>query len=340
MGTSIKFNTETGEARDSDGRVVGEPGRMAAPPSPQYPGDVESGSMTGGEVTYLNGEPVVKTSAPMVFKGASISEYVAQAAPEDAILASAKSIMGSPVAGRRPVQADDLVEIEGSYTSVAAAVTMGYLAQDDRGKFIAVPAPDTGAADTGSSEPEENTPEIVNLGEDGEASMGELVTRASQGDQINALNSFFDDGVVSEEAINRLASSAGMEPEEVYRHVANIQIAYESKLPGVLAKEGVHDYEMFREWMWSDPTTAREAQSAIREMVVDGPASGFKGLAQSFTEALDTVDPVTVKTACEEAGIKVQPMPDGRGLLLTMPDGNQVPWSIAVKSKLFKVSRA
>ena len=75
-------------------------------------------------------------------------------------------------------------------------------------------------------------------------------------------------------------------------------------------------------------------------MVLQGPASGFKGLAQSFTAALDTVDPEAVTAACVEAGVRVRPKSEGQGLLLTMPDGREVTWSVAVKMGLFKVSRA
>ena len=107
-----------------------------------------------------------------------------------------------------------------------------------------------------------------------------------------------------------------------------------------MAKEGAHDYELFKEWIGSDPSRAKEVESAIREMIMIGPASGFSGLAKPFVASLDVVDPEAVRDACAEKGITVKSMSGGQGLSLNMPDGTQAPWSFAVKMGIFKIGRA
>ncbi len=329
----IRLNTETGEARDPNGNTIGADGRIQTPaqtPSPSAPIGPRIERSLGGEVRYRDGVAEVRMNTPII-------QPQHQADEGGDILSTAKTTYGSPVVGRA-IGRNDTVVVDGSRTSVAAAITMGYLAMDAQGNIIVPESGPDGSDEKPSTESEDPTSEILRLSDEGEESMTAL-TKASQGAQFAGIEDVIAHGEVSEATVKRMASDLGCEPEEVAAHITRIQSAYDKRLAATVKGVGVHDFEMFKEWLWSEGSRSGEAGDAVRQLLRDGPATQMIGLAERFVEDLDTIDPDAVRDACADAGVKVENSSQHKGLLLTLPNGEQVLWKVAVRNRLFTVRR-
>ena len=102
---------------------------------------------------------------------------------------------------------------------------------------------------------------------------------------------------------------------------------------------GVHDADMFGDFIEGDSRMARQMQQAVRSMVMNNDPTGFDGLAQKFTQSLDIIDPEAVTDALKAAGLNHRRGGNGE-ILLSMQGHPEVSYREAVRLGLIKVSRA
>lgn len=169
--------------------------------------------------------------------------------------------------------------------------------------------------------------------------MTSLVGTLPQSTQMAAINAMIETGIINSEMIERLAQRSGADPAELTRQVEAVHEGFYDAVMDRVGALGVHDDELFGQFIEGDSRMARQMQEAVRNMVMHNDATGFDGLAQKFTQSLDLIDPESVSTALKGAGIQHRKIDTGV-ILLTMPGHGEVSYREALKLGLIKVSRA
>lgn len=107
-----------------------------------------------------------------------------------------------------------------------------------------------------------------------------------------------------------------------------------------LAPLEVYDPDTFSQFIFSDPRMHQRFVESIRDLMMSNSTKGFEGLAEEFAMSADKVDPVAVKGALHEAGIRFTRMADGGVLLdLTAHGHGQMTFKQAVSLGYIKLSR-
>ncbi|VDS09259.1 hypothetical protein PARHAE_02456 [Paracoccus haematequi] len=157
------------------------------------------------------------------------------------------------------------------------------------------------------------------------------------GAQVAAINAVAETGEIDQRVIERLAQQSGQEPAKIAQQVQQVYDGFHGAISSRLEGAGVHDLELFDEFVGSDQRLHRDMQKAVRDLMMHNDASGFDRLATSYREALDQIDPEAVAEALAAAGIRHRR--DGGGILMTLPGHGEVTYRAAMKAGLIKVSR-
>lgn len=253
-----------------------------------------------------------------------------------------------PVLGRA-YKATDTVEIGGQRMALGLAASLGLVSRDANGGF-------SFSGDAGSDRAPQGNPQQPQQGQPEGASEGEPqaeVFRASdatetvlatlnqatmQGAQIAAINSVVETGEVDRRVIDRLAQQAGMEPEQMAQQVQQVYDGFHAAVSSRLEGAGVHDLELFDEFLSGNQNHHRAMQKAVQDMMMHNDVSGFDRLAASYREALDQIDPEAVKEALDAAGIKHR-RGDRGAIVMNLPGHGEISYRAAIKAGLIKVSR-
>ncbi|MFN3279580.1 MAG: hypothetical protein ACK41Y_14455 [Paracoccus hibiscisoli] len=260
---------------------------------------------------------------------------------------------GFPVLDR-PYQAQDRVNIPGmNGVTLAQAAQLGFakMNQDGSFSFSGEAGSDRAAAPSnnpqgnpqgqpsGDTEGAPSDAETFRISDSGEEAMTALVGSLPQSTQMAAINAVVETGNISPEMIDRMAQRSGQDPEELTRQVLAVHEGFYDAVMDRVGALGVHDDELFGDFINTDSRMARQMQQAVRDMVMNNDPTGFDSLAQKFTAELDLIDPESVTAALKGAGIQHRKSGSGE-ILLTMQGHPEVSYREAVKLGLIKVSRA
>lgn len=247
---------------------------------------------------------------------------------------------GWPVLNRG-YRGDDTIEIEGLRFSLGIAAQLGYALRNPDGSFSVAQAPRGPSAGSAAGAAPEGAPEAATFTAtpDAEAAMEALTRHVAPSMQMAALGAIVETGQVGPEMIERMARQSGAEPAEIAEAVEIAQAGFYDAVMARMEGMGVHDEDLFGEYVERDPQLARQMQRAVRGLLMENDPSGFDALASGFVQSLDRVDPRAVTDALQASGIPFHKAANGH-LVLTLPGVGQVSYAEAVRAGLIKVSRA
>lgn len=256
-----------------------------------------------------------------------------------------RSAGGSPVFNRG-YQHSDTIEVSGQRMTLGMAANLGLIQSDGKGSFSfgseAGSDRAVAAADEGQPQgQQEDAPpgDTFRASDEAETALTSLTQNLSADVQMAALNAMVETGDISEEMVTRMAQRSGQDPAALAQQIEATRAGFYGAVMGRMGGLGVHDADLFGDFVEGDAAMKQQMQQAVRDMMMTNDASGFDGLAQKFTQALDRVDPDSVMDALDASGIKHR-KGDGGTILLTMPTVGDVSYREAVRMGLIKVSRA
>ncbi|MBO9452282.1 hypothetical protein J7426_18560 [Tropicibacter sp. R16_0] len=306
----------------------------------QANGETNSDSMSNLAPEDAQRGPIIETSFQGEVRGDQFiqggpSSYQAGAhsdAPAGSVMETLRD-EGNGTIMARAVKLSDTVEVQGMRTSIANALALGVIERTETGGFrdaTAAPEEATEKAPEGKAEA------AFNIGEAGEAAMSELVGNIDQGGVMSAMDQLLAGVDVSDNTVGRLATAAGVEPEQMRETINTVHTATYDAAMTRLEAQGLSE-EGLSAFAEADPTAFRMMQDAARDLLTTNDTAGLDALAETYTAALDRFQTAEVMGALTEAGYGYQP--DGRGgLIVVLNDGTEVPWSVAVRQGIIKLS--
>lgn len=250
----------------------------------------------------------------------------------------------------RDYQGSDTIEIQGQRMTLDIAASIGLISRNANGgfSFSGDAGSDRAATQPGETQQQqgqpdgnpEAKPEAFRASDDAENALTEIMQGTQQGAQIAAINSVIETGEVDQRVIDRLAQQSGKEPAQVAQQVQQAYDGFHSAVASRLEGAGIHDLELFDEFIGNDGRRGREMQEAIRGLMMQNDLSGFDTLAQQYREGLDMIDPAAVQDALDAAGIQHRRSNDHSPIVLTFPGHGEVSYREAVRMGLIKVCRA
>lgn len=137
--------------------------------------------------------------------------------------------------------------------------------------------------------------------------------------------------------IERMARQSGAEPAAISQAVQTAHKGFYNAVLDHVEARGVHDTDLFGDFIDSDPALSREMHKAVRNLMTGNDLGGFDRLATRFVQSLDKVDPEAVGAALDASGIKHRKVEGA--IVMTMPGVGEISYAEAVKLGLIKVSR-
>ncbi|WP_234853378.1 hypothetical protein [Paracoccus everestensis] len=180
--------------------------------------------------------------------------------------------------------------------------------------------------------------EIFRASDEAETAITALISSTMPGAQVAAINAVAETGGIDHRVIERLAQQSGQEPAQIAQQVQQVYDGFHGAISSRLEGAGVHDLELFDEFVGGDQRLYRDMQKAVRDLMMNNDTSGFERLAATYREALDVIDPEAVREALDAAGIKHR-RGDGGSIVMNLPGHGEVSYRAAMKAGLIKVSR-
>lgn len=250
----------------------------------------------------------------------------------------------------RAYKGTDRVDLPGAPgVPLDIAAQLGFVTRNPDGSFsfsgeagsdrAAAPSTNPQGQPSGDTEGAPSDAETFRISDSGEEAMTALVGTLPQSTQMAAINAMVETGNISPEMIDRMAQKAGADPAALASQIEAVHEGFYDATLDRLGTLGVHDDELFGEFIQGDSRMVRQMQQAVRDMVMNNDPTGFDSLAQKFTAELDLIDPESVTAALKGAGIQHRKSGSGE-ILLTMQGHPEVSYREAVKLGLIKVSRA
>jgi hypothetical protein len=262
---------------------------------------------------------------------------------QGSIIGSAKTEGGNPIVNRQVTLQDRVTLACGMTTNVATAVQIGLLVRNPDGSFSDVVQPETlknpaeaarfGAPDGDAQADPENAQPGFDLGDAGREALSVLSETTMPGDRMRAMDEVLQLGGVSENTMSRLASQAGMEPEEMAQTINALHQAYYDVATDHLSAHGVTNEDAFEAFIGDNPRLAGKVLEGARSMIMSNDPSSLTDIADAFLEQADRYMPGDVTAALDEVGFAYR-IEGGR--VFVNFDGQDVPWNIAVRQKLIK----
>lgn len=263
---------------------------------------------------------------------------------------------GSPVISRA-YRGTDRVDLPGAPgVTLDMAAQMGFVTRNPDGSFSFGSEAGSDRAGASDSQPQQrqgnpqgkpegdqeaapSEAETFRISDSGEEAMTALCGTLPQSTQMAAINALVETGSINSEMIERMAQRSGADPAEMARQIETVHEGFYDAVMDRVGALGVHDADLFGDFIETDSRMAREMQKAVRDMVMHNDPSGFDGLAQRFTQSLDLIDAEAVTDALKAAGVPHRKHHTGQ-ILLTLPGHSELTYGEAVKLGLIKVSRA
>ncbi|MDV7144087.1 hypothetical protein R3X27_15470 [Tropicimonas sp. TH_r6] len=260
---------------------------------------------------------------------------------------------GNGVIHARPLTNNDTVDVGGMRTNIATAISLGFLERDGNGGYRegsatvaqpgkpeAAPAPQDQTQDEAQQENPNAAPEGNEQPTEGavdvntEALAAKIAETTSPQSQINMVESVIHQGEVIPRVIERMAKDAGMEPDEMGEQVEALHAGlYQAGVEEFASRVGGFENEAFDRFLTSDRRAVEMVQDVARDWATNRGTSGMDDLADRYLERMDQFQPDEVKAALDEGEYGHTVRPDG-SILVTLPDGTEVPWRVAVRQQL------
>lgn len=312
------------------------------------------------EVTWNDGK---MTTSRTSGGSHTISHETKEHAEEGQTITSGRTPSGVP-RDQSQLTDNDVIRVAGGETSVKAAIAAGLVSRNPdgsltvtrgrspKGKGNAREARARSAADQQQAQQQEQQGEdhqSEDGGEDVEANMEALddttegvITEAAQKlsptDVRGAIEDLAKGQYVREEAIGRMASELGIEPDDMQGRVEQVRGAMQEQAMNRMAAHGVADAQEIVNWAWENaPEMMGEA---IRTHATQRSTKGYDKVVQAYTEQLDNVAPHALLNAQPGDGIRSIRRADNGKILLTLDDGQEMEYRAAVKAGHIKLSKA
>ncbi|TGN53780.1 hypothetical protein E4L95_15895 [Paracoccus liaowanqingii] len=312
-------------------------------------GDAHTGSSSG--IASPDSKPRTTPTDSSEFRHRNEGRWVgsSELARGEGIERTVRSPGGFPVINRG-YQGTDLVKLpQGGQMTLDMAAQLGFANRNPDGTFSFSSgagsdrenAPEGQQQGQPSGDPQEapNEAETFRASDSAKEAMTSLVSTLAPSTQMAALNAVVETGSVSPEMIERLAQQSGADPVELARQVEAAHEGFYDAVMDRVGTLGVHDADLFGEFIEGDSRMAKQMQKAVRDMVTNNDPTGFDGLAQKFTQSLDMLDPESVTDALKASGIPSRRGNNGQ-ILMSPPEHGEVSYREAVRMGLIKVSRA
>jgi hypothetical protein len=272
------------------------------------------------------------------------------------LMSTVCSPTGSPVTSRA-IQPTDTIAIGGMRTTVAVAERMGLVQRQivDNGAYgvssTFVATTEGNASMTPNSQPkggiklsdggtaEEAAESGFMADQQTEALLTELTQIVDPSTMFAALNSVLRDGEVDAKVISRMSQQTGVDQAVLLEQVNSVQAGMYEAVNARLATRGVHDEDLFSDFINSNSDTKHRLTESIRSMMTSNSMKGFDDLAADFSAALYRLDPEAVTDALDASGVTYTQGHAG-SLLVAISGVGQLTYEQAVKGGFLKVSRA
>lgn len=261
------------------------------------------------------------------------------AAPQGAtgILATAKTVMGSPCMG--PVTAKDIITINGMEVAVGTAEMMGMVHKDVMGRYVET----TGGVDQAKAGAEaenqrsDDTETLEGFADPkAERAMFEVCEAVSAGLQVAAVQEIISNGAVDATTLNRAASEAGIEPGEMQQRVDSFVQNFETQALKAIVSYGSDDPRGFIEW--AQQHRPNDLKEAGRKQGLDRSTKGYEPMVREYLASMAEHDPESVMKAHFGGGITATKI-KGQ-VVLNIPGKPPMTYRTALKEGLIKVSGA
>ncbi|WP_342070566.1 hypothetical protein [Yoonia algicola] len=258
------------------------------------------------------------------------------------VMATVQSHSGGGIYGRNPT-GKDTVDIGGMRTHIDNAVRMGLLVRNGDGTFSDVPQaatlkdPTDKAVKAPTKEAPKAAPESVSFGEAGDAAMQELMTGQNPGDLFKTVDSVLHMGALDKQTIERMASKAGVEPQEMETKVTTVWAGAQEAAADLLHEAGVGNEEAFEAFLASNPQAQKNMLEAARNFFVYHKTEGLKTMADVYMMQADKFDTDGIREMLTEAGYAFSDKAGGG--LDVIVSGTKVSWEVAVKQGIITFSK-
>ena len=177
----------------------------------------------------------------------------------------------------------------------------------------------------------------VTFGEAGDATMKELMSTQNPGDLFKTVDSVLHRGDLDKGTIERMASMAGVEPEEMTAQVASVwQGAYDAA-SDYMADAGIDDEKAFTAFISDNPKLQANMMEAARNFFVHHKTEGLQTMAQAYLPQMDRYEGDRVRSMLDAAGYGYET--DSNGSIRVNINGASVAWDVAVKQKIITFSQ-
>jgi hypothetical protein len=262
-------------------------------------------------------------------------------------MASVKSPQGGPIGDRNP-NGNDIVSIGGMTTSISSAVYAGLLVRNADGSYSDPAQPIVLKDPAASLRPKEATqspegqqlvePSEVSFGKDADEAMQEILSEQNPGEIYKTIDSVLFHGDLHQPTIERMASKAGIEPDEMQAKLETVWSGAYEEAMNHMSAHGVGNDDAFEAFLRDNPRFASEMTDAARNYFVHHQTGGLESVAGEYLAKADRYDTDHMKELLTEAGYDFEDAPEG-GLRVRLA-GTSVPWEVAVKQQIITFSVA
>jgi hypothetical protein len=295
---------------------------------------------TGGSHSVNLGGPL---AGPVQTRGVTRINTWDNANGESGILATARRD-GTPRSADE-LRPTDRVTIKGIETNVGNAIRLGLLAKDASTGIIENASPEQLKEATGEAEAvraaeaaakaqvdAQAAAEAAKLAHpEAEQAAQTLASKVTEGTQVRALMELAETGEVSERAIQRASSEAGVYPHEMAATISKALDGFTQQAQEFLAARGV-DPRAFYQWAKVDHPS--DFKAAMIGHVTHRNTAAWATLADRYMTNLDHIDPQVILSATLQDGIKANFDPGTRNVILDIPGHGQMSWGAAIRAGL------
>jgi hypothetical protein len=306
--------------------------RNSAPPSPA-PVTLEDASQP--RVKVVIGPTILRGDGTFDETGGAQSFNAFQMISDGSdgrIITTGKSKTGSPRAPSE-LRPEDLVKVGDTDIEVRLAERMGFLKRLPDGTYQ-----ETGRAPTEEKQeekPPEDTGEAL-ADAQLESDLTAFVSGTDAGTQVKALMQLAENGEVNRSTLETAAAQLKMEPREVSAKLDIIADGFRDQAATFAKSHGIDDVQSF--WDWAREARGREFQGAMIRHGMERSTSVYQPIIQAYLESYAERHPERALAITSKSGVTARKDPRTGEVLLNVPGRGEMPFQVAVRQRLIKLS--
>lgn len=287
-----------------------------------YSGGMSSELTSDGNVTVSTNSRMVGSSADLLPKG-GVFERV-----------------DTPTGTLDGLNDDTLVSgpsIPGDQMRLSQAVAAGYVVRRPDGTYT---FPDGSRQAPGAPQEAQESPQESDPGEGlggeriaSEESLAALAGLADGQTALQAVDQIIAGGDLSDDIVNRVAGTGGMEATALRGQVGQIVADFETQARTVVQRSGLDPEAVFE---WAHENQPDLMRDAMKSHATQRTTSGYDKVTQAYLENLDTIDPEAILGASFANGATAFRHTDG-SVILKDHMGRTFKWRDAVRNGLVSV---